>query len=262
MSFFDAPLSEPDPPPVPLRQPDWMGPPEGWIGGFVPLRMELARTTERIITLDHVAAFPTGVEVSVLQMSRRPIDSRASGMGGVGAFAPGQALFGVGFADGSKWQSGTDPFFRDSDEPARPNLLFRGGGGCGHRYGMDWWLWPLPPAGPVTFAFAWPAIDIDERSVAIEGDVLRAAAQEAEQLWEPLSPEEHRAIMEERRRSSDPGIPPGVAFSSKILRSGPPADGGDETDPQFPPGLPGLATVEQQVPSENDRCLPLSGSCQ
>jgi hypothetical protein len=32
-------------------QPEWMGPPKARLGGVVPVRVVLARTTQRIITL-------------------------------------------------------------------------------------------------------------------------------------------------------------------------------------------------------------------
>jgi hypothetical protein len=124
----------------------------------------------------------------------------------------------VAFADGSKWQTGSEhPLAHGIETPASgPVLLPRGGGGGGNEWRQEMWLWPLPPPGPVTFAFAWPDQGIEETTVDVDGQVFRDAATEAEQLWEPLSPEEHRALMEEHRRGGV-GPPPGTGFTTATL---------------------------------------------
>ena len=49
---------------------------------------------------------------------------------------------------------------------------------------MSFWLWPLPPPGPLTWVGEWPDRNIPESSVEVDATVLEAAASEAEQLWE------------------------------------------------------------------------------
>lgn len=225
MTFFDAPTPEPErtPPPAPAK-PEWMGAPEGWLGGFVPVRVVLARTAERVITLGPMEAFPTGVSTSVVHTTRQPIIGHRLGLGGMGGGGEGRARFGVRYSDGSKWQSGAPPASTEPGEPPAPPLLHFGGGGGGsgtHR--MDAWLWPLPPAGPVTFAFAWPAENVDETTVEVDGAIFRTAALQAERLWEPLTSEEHQAIQEAHRRLADPG----AHYATLTLR---PKPGGDEPD--------------------------------
>ncbi len=51
-----------------------------------------------------------------------------------------------------------------------------GGGGGGRRYDMGYWVWPLPPPGPVTFVCEWPAYGIPENHVVVEGALFLAAA--------------------------------------------------------------------------------------
>jgi hypothetical protein len=46
-----------------------------------------------------------------------------------------------------------------------------------HRY----WLWPLPPPGPVTFSCRWPAYGIDRSDVVVDG--VHAAARRSQPLW-------------------------------------------------------------------------------
>ena len=88
-----------------------------------------------------------------------------------------------------------------------------GGGGGDTQYTQRAWLWPLPPAGPVTFALAWPEQQIDEATVQVDGALFRAAAAEAQQLWPPLTPEERAAAME-RRVGGSHGHAVFVAFGS------------------------------------------------
>lgn len=46
--------------------------------------------------------------------------------------------------------------------------------------GMDQWMFPLPPEGPIEFFVAWPAEGISEQSTSIDGSELRARAAESE----------------------------------------------------------------------------------
>ncbi|MCU1379300.1 MAG: hypothetical protein JWN29_2283 [Acidimicrobiales bacterium] len=206
-------------------QPEWMGPPDGWLGGIVSTRVVLTRGPERLITLGPMTAYPTGVDLVLTHCSRSPI------AGPLGDLHPGgsSARFGVAYADGSKWQSaGGHPLQQlDRAAPAGPLLLPRGGGGGGGRYRQELWLWPLPPPGPVTFAFAWPEEGVPESTVEVEGSLFQDAAARAEQLWEPLSPEEHQAIMQEHLRSGRFGPPPGTGYMTTTLSAHRPDDEND-----------------------------------
>lgn len=195
MSFFDAPAPPPPIPPLP-PQPEWLKAPEGWLGGFVPVRLVLARTEDLVITVGPFEAFPTGVRCAFKIRSRgfiRPF----------GVFSEGMQL-GVGFPDGSKWQGVRADLLNSLETPPpAPNVMPMGGGGSGSASQVDLWLWPLPPAGPVTFALSWPARGIAETTAQIDGALLRATAAEAQQLWPPLTAEEREAAMREslqRRR--------------------------------------------------------------
>jgi hypothetical protein len=199
MDSFDAPAPPPRRPPQPLR-PKWM-PPEGWLGGFVPVRPVLARTEEVVVTLEQVEAFPTGVQFELTVVTRRP-------GGGISAAlqdrSDGGIRLSVAFPDGSKGLSHTWP--SPFENPPPPVLWMGGGGGSDTEYTAQVWLWPLPPAGPVTFALAWPDQKIDEATVQVDGALFRAGAAEAQQLWPPLTPEE-RAAMER-----GPGVSHGHVF--------------------------------------------------
>jgi hypothetical protein len=72
------------------------------------------------------------------------------------------------------------PYHRRPDQPV---LRPRGGWGDSARTRVDLWLWPLPPAGPLTFVCAWPAENVDETSVKVEAEPIVAAAARAVEMW-------------------------------------------------------------------------------
>jgi hypothetical protein len=172
-----------------------MAPPEGWLGGFVPVRIVLARTAELALTLGPMEAFPTGVLLR-LQIATRQLTRGLSPY--IGMNDSGMRL-GVAFADGSKWQGmrHNRPWPAGGSPPA-PSVTFNGGGGGDNEFEQRLWLWPLPPPGPLTFALSWPERGVDEVTVEVDGTLFRAAATEAEQLWQPLTPEEREAATRER----------------------------------------------------------------
>jgi hypothetical protein len=192
MGFFDD-VPPPPPPPSPLPPPyqPWMGPPRGWLGGFVPVRLTLGRGDDHLVTLGPLEAYPEGISASLAVASRVPdLGHRPTMMDPDG----GGHRFGVAYADGRKWQSGMPHALRY--DPGADDLVvqWRGGGGGGNEYHMDLWLWPLPPEGTVTFAFEWGRVGIAETLTTVDAGIFRAAAAEAERLWDPLDPIEEAEL--------------------------------------------------------------------
>jgi len=48
---------------------------------------------------------------------------------------------------------------------------------------MSYWLWPLPPPGPLTWVASWAEVGSTETTVEVDASVLEEAAASAEQLW-------------------------------------------------------------------------------
>lgn len=199
-----------------------MGPPPGWLGGFVPLRLVLVRDARRAITISDITAFRTGVSLMVTHRTRLPELAGAGGPGGFGPPGLATARLGIAFADGSKWQSGQPFFARPDTPPPAPYVQFLGGGGSRDHQRLELWVWPLPPSGPVTFAFAWPDENVDETTVDVDGDVFRTAADEAQQVWEPAGPVELAAVLPPHHPMADGG------WATRLLVAKPDDDGGDE----------------------------------
>jgi hypothetical protein len=46
-----------------------------------------------------------------------------------------------------------------------------------------YWVWPLPPEGPLAFVCEWPIADIPETRTEIDSALLRDAAADAVIVW-------------------------------------------------------------------------------
>jgi hypothetical protein len=90
---------------------------------------------------------------------------------------------GVQFSDGRKAANASRLPSPAGSVPAglilRPHSF---GGGPGD-WNLSYWVWPLPPAGPVTFVCEWPALDIPETRADIDGQLILDAAPHSIQIW-------------------------------------------------------------------------------
>jgi hypothetical protein len=155
----------------------------------------LVRNENVYAVLTDVAAYPTGVEFSILARFGPGIANQPPGPGRpVGMpfhlAGPDAPRLGIGFPDGRKAVSG---IMRPPPlgEPDHPVLIARGGGGGGDQYRQGFWLWPLPPPGPLLVVISGGAMGIVEHSVTLDASELVTAAEHADQLWE-IDPNERR----------------------------------------------------------------------
>lgn len=168
-----------------------MGPPVGWVGGWVPWHVVVMRNRNVHAVVTEVYAFPTGVlftlavrvRPSALPNSSGPFDPPVT----MSIGSSDGPLFGVGFADGQKTAFHRPPPPPDAG-PEGPVLTMCGGTGGGGVDEMDVWLWPLPPEGPLTIVAAWPALEVPETAFRLGAAELLSAATRAEALW-PEEPE-------------------------------------------------------------------------
>jgi hypothetical protein len=211
MGFFELPDPEPGtdeveawvehgtPPTMP-----WLGPPRYALPAAVPEPFLLFSSDRLAIAMQDVGVFATGVSftlVSVLHAAfartaeAREVIEREFGLpprfgGGRNDFL----RFGVLFSDGGKAtnlddetsfaQLGLD---EDADEPVEPPAGPVLNGGTGNHFGSrsedEYWLWPLPPPGPVTFVCEWPVFQVPETRLEIDAAVFHAAAHSAREIW-------------------------------------------------------------------------------
>lgn len=196
MAFFELPPrgEEPEPSPAPV----WAGPPSNVLGAAVPLRLVLVRTSRLAIAITDASAYPTGLSFTLsLRMREAAVDYRFDPfghqfMGGLPGspqtpdatgLPPELFRFGVQYADGRKATTVGNSFSSDA-EPQGPILLPGGGGGGAHEWDQSYWLWPLPPAGPLAFVCEWPAHEVALTRAEIDTSLILEAAARAETLWE------------------------------------------------------------------------------
>ncbi|MCO8277284.1 hypothetical protein M1L60_42580 [Actinoplanes sp. TRM 88003] len=190
MKFFEQfpPPERDEPEPEEQPPPSWAKP-ETVLGAAVPVEVVLARGGEAAVGLSRVTAYPNGFTFSITAVLRQE-DRR----GRVFRLGFHRELFeepvsdeffrvGVQFADGGVATNLGFPALPPDAEPAAPLLLQNGGGGGGRRYDMGFWVWPLPPPGPVTFVCEWPAYGIAETRIDMDAGPILDAAERAVPLW-------------------------------------------------------------------------------
>jgi hypothetical protein len=164
MSFFAQPELPPGPSAGP---PPWAGPAPGELATIVPVERFLARTDVAAVFVASVAVYSTGVVIDVAVRVREPRPD-----GGPAWFAhgpePGDDFlrFGVELADGRRATNLARPPIEG--DPTGPVLLPTRGTGFDTAFDIRFWLWPLPPPGPLALVCAWPAHAIQETRLEVD----------------------------------------------------------------------------------------------
>ncbi|HEX4036366.1 MAG TPA: hypothetical protein VHX66_18145 [Solirubrobacteraceae bacterium] len=158
--------------------------------GVVALELVLARTAAVAVCVTRVAAYPTGFELEVVSfapdggedldpffMARR---RRPSG-------GDDDALrFGVQFSDGERATNlGSHRPPGLGGEPQGPILTSHGGGGGGGHWRQHFWIWPLPPPGPLALVCEWPAVSLPLTRHELDAQPIIAAASRAREIFPP-----------------------------------------------------------------------------
>lgn len=190
MSFFEPP----PPPPEPERehrQAEWLGPAENVLPAAFDLALTLIRTDGLAVAAHAGLAYPNGFTFR-LQLLLRKVPDAPHGdpfhhwhaAARTGAIPEEAFRFGLQLADGSKATVfGGHRFFARTDRPDGPVLIQRGGGGGMHSWDFAFWVWPLPPEGPLAFVSEWPSEGVELTRREIDTAPIRDAAARAETLW-------------------------------------------------------------------------------
>jgi hypothetical protein len=203
----------PDPPPPPPvedwdqhAQPGWLGPPEDVLAGVVPLELVIGRSDDTVVFLHGVRAFPTGLSMTLGVRVRGRV--RRKDLHGEVCDGPylhemdadwqaRRLKWGFEFADGRR-VTNVDPLpvddraqDRDTPYPVAswelgqdgPMLTGGGGGGGPRSVERSYWLWRLPPAGPLRVACEWLDQGIELTVTELGAEPFLAAAARAQPLW-------------------------------------------------------------------------------
>jgi hypothetical protein len=161
--------------------------------GVAPVELVVARNATAVVYVGRCSAYPAGfeLEVRVLLAAGADLDPSLNGphhYPGRGSSYEEMLKFGLEFSDGRKvtnvgWHPG------GAGEPEHPVLhsMGGGGGGGGGRWEQDFWVWPLPPAGALTFVCEWPAAGVALSRAETDAQPLLDAAARAVALF-PAQP--------------------------------------------------------------------------
>jgi hypothetical protein len=134
--------------------------------------------------------YPTGLVFELVLMRRDRFPAQALHRPWfMAAGGPDGPRFGIGFADGRKATAD-----RPGGHEGRPDIVLssHGSSASDRRWTGRMWLWPLPPLGRLTFAFAWAQQGVQETTVDVDAAPLTEAAARARALWpddRPSTPE-------------------------------------------------------------------------
>jgi hypothetical protein len=184
--------------------PAWLEAPEDFVAGVVALELVLGRSDEAAVYVTRIAAYPTGFEFDAEVVTRKaarirypsPFELMHDPERPAGEIPPEVVRLGVEFADGRRATSFGEALGGstmttlvaaegdESPDPARDIFMTPGrGGGSARHSTTSYWVWPLPPPGPLTFACEWPAFGIEETTVEIDTERLLEASRRARSVW-------------------------------------------------------------------------------
>jgi hypothetical protein len=192
----DDPGSAPEP-----ARPVWFGAPEDELGTTVPIDRVIARSEIGVVAVSHAVVYTPGVAFDFVGRARGLSQSEANRLFHEQHMFEEEDLpksllrIGFEFADGRRasnlggWRAHRKLMTPDA-EPDTPVLMPHAGGG-GNTSGGEvslrpgYWLWPLPPAGPLRISCEWPIVDIPLTTTEIDGGALVEAARRRIDLFPP-----------------------------------------------------------------------------
>ena len=189
MSLFD------DEPVKPVRSgADWenhrlhrapqSGPPQDEIGLLALSSFQLARTSEVVVAVRGITAYSDGLHLTVIVLfaDEQKSEDLAYSLNDFSR-SPGRFRFGCVFADGRAATSGTRDAPAVEAEDDTPTLVLLRSGSASLVWTGEYWLHPLPPAGPLVLGLRWPDRGIPETLVEIDPAPLLTAAEASAPVW-------------------------------------------------------------------------------
>jgi hypothetical protein len=148
----------------------------------VALDVPLARTGALAVSLAAATVGPQSAALTLAIVAREPLSGADD------------LRLGVAFADGRRCVARSMPLGAPPEpegDAEREILLWTRdpGAGGGRVQRVSYLLWPLPPAGPLTLTFVWPARGVGEVTAEVDGGRLREAAARVVELWPDERPD-------------------------------------------------------------------------
>ncbi|HEY3868921.1 MAG TPA: hypothetical protein VGM10_11250 [Actinocrinis sp.] len=164
--------------------PEWFMPPR-MIGGHVTGPAFISRSDRVMVAVRQVLAFPVGVEFEIEAHARGPSAAEAPPESDLFGGLP-HPRFRLRFADGTQVVQDDDTGLRGGRGPMLSRSRAEGSSGGpdnGESVRLSLWLWPLPPPGPLTLTCSWPHRGLQDASIILDADAIRAAADRARPFW-------------------------------------------------------------------------------
>lgn len=203
-------------------QPDWWGPPDGWVGGVLPFDLVVAQSDAGAILAEDITVYPTGIgfelrallrpepivvpepTLSVESPATEEIEAAELSIGEVDAPADferevmptDRVCLAIEFEDGRRAER-NDPVGGPGDftilafqegRPVHPDpavnvvLNWSSGGGSPDSLRESSFIWPLP-TGSLRFMGSWVDAGLLEQSVLIDHAVIEEALGRAHPGW-------------------------------------------------------------------------------
>jgi hypothetical protein len=170
-----------------------MSPPENELPGGAGVSLVLGQSDDAAVGITNVEGFSTGWRFTLAVRLRR---ARAGGRLHM-LVSPHfevaleeRLLVGLAYADGRRASNLHDAWPDETTDDDRLELRPQDGGGGDRTHHQTYWVYPLPPEGPVTFVLAWPSFGLPETHTEFDSAAIRAAAERSRTLWPPQPPEE------------------------------------------------------------------------
>jgi hypothetical protein len=176
-----------EPPVDGMFDPDWPWwhlPPINEMPAAVCERVMLAQQDDVSVFLSRVDVYSTGIDFDLVALLRGDQSGVDVMLWGSHTEPADRSVLAVSYADGRRVSS--DDAWEHAEAPTSAlHLAVERASGGPPRASMHYFLWPLPPPGPITFRFLWPGQEIVEQTTTIEAAVILDAAARVCQLWTP-----------------------------------------------------------------------------
>jgi hypothetical protein len=160
------------------------GPPTDEVGMLALSSFILARTAEVVVAVRGITAYSDGLHVAVVVIfaDHTRSEDLAYSLQEYSR-SPGRFRVGVAFADGRTATSGQRDA-PDVETAGAAQLKLLSSIQQGLLWTGEYWLWPLPPSGPLVVGCRWPDRGIAETLVQIDPTPLLTAAAQSRSVWE------------------------------------------------------------------------------
>ena len=166
------------------------GPPQDEVGVLALASFVLARTPDVAVAVRSVTAYSDGLVLSVVVLfaDEQAAEDLTWSLQDYGR-SPGRFRLGCAYADGRRATTGRS----DSPEVERPgdetpHLVLLRSEASPLQWAGEYWLWPLPPTGPLVLGCRWPDRRIPETLAQLDAGPLLAAAESSSPVWEDPLP--------------------------------------------------------------------------